>query len=412
MKDETKQENADDFDWKGFEKRAIQMMYEKKPLTGRDGILTPLIKRLLEQSLQAELDTHVGETRADGNRKNGYTPKTIKTEMSSFEIENPRDRDGSFEPVIVKKRQTSLPEDIERGILSLFAHGSSYQDIIDFYSEKYGVELSKAAISAVTDKVLPLFTEWRSRPLEALYTVVWLDAMFVKAKEEGAIELKSMYCVLGLTPEGYKDVLAIHVSEAEGAKFWLQVLTDLTERGVKDILIACVDGLTGFPEAIETIFPKTEVQLCIIHQIRNSLRYVTWKDARLFMADLKKVYQASTKEIAEANLDTLEETWGAKYPAVIKSWRTKWHELSNYFKYPEGIRRIIYTTNTVEGFHRQLRKITKTKGAFPSTDALLKLTFLAIQRIVKKWTHPILGWRVIHAQLVMIFGERMGVSRE
>jgi putative transposase len=306
------------FNWEEFEEKAIQALYDKKPLTGKDGILTPLIKRFLEKALHGELEEHVDETRKEGNRKNGYTPKTIKTETGTFEIGNPRDREGSFEPKIVKKRQTILPEDIERAILSLYTHGSSYQDIVDFFEEKYGVELSKSAISAVTDKVLPLITEWQSRPLEAVYPVLWLDAMFVKVKEDGKIVLKSMYCVLGINTDGIKDVLSICISESEGAKFWLSVLTDLAQRGIKDIFIACVDGLSGFPEAISTIFPKTEVQLCIIHQIRNSLRYVTWKEMKEFMADLRKVYEASTKEIAESNLDTFDEKWGKKYPAVIK----------------------------------------------------------------------------------------------
>jgi len=396
-----------EFNWEEFEEQAIKGLYEKRPLTGKGGILTPLIKRFLEKALQGELEGHVEGTRIDGNRKNGFTPKNIKTDSGSFEIANPRDREGSFQPAIVKKRQTILPEDMERGILSLYTHGSSYQDIVDFFQEKYGVELSKATISAVTDKVLPLITEWQSRPLEAMYPVVWLDAMFVKVKEEGGIILKSMYCVLGINTDGVKDVLSIHISESEGAKFWLSVLTDLAKRGVKDILIACVDGLAGFPEAIATIFPKTEVQLCIIHQIRNSLKYVTWKDCKAFMADLKKVYQATTKDIAETNLNILEENWGKKYPVVIKSWRSKWNELSNYFKYPEEIRRIIYTTNAIEGFHRQLRKITKTKGAFPSQEALLKLTFLAIQNIVKKWSRPMWNWRTILMQLHLFFDERM-----
>jgi putative transposase len=403
----TDQTEKKEFSWEEFEAEAIKGLYAKRPLTGKDGIFTPLIKRFLEKALQGELDEHVGETRGVGNRKNGATPKTMKTDSGSFEIANPRDREGSFQPTIVKKRQTILPEDIERGILSLYTHGSSYQDIVDFFQEKYGVAISKASISAVTDKVLPLVTEWQSRPLEAIYPVVWLDAMFIKVKEEGSVVLKSMYCVLGMNTEGVKDVLAIHIAESEGAKFWLSVLTDLAQRGVKDIFIACVDGLTGFPEAITTIFPKTEVQLCIIHQIRNSLRYVTWKDSKAFMADLKKVYQASTKEIAEANLDLLEENWGKKYPVVIKSWRNKWNELSNYFKYPEEIRRIIYTTNAIEGFHRRLRKIIKTKGAFPSREALLKLTYLAIQNIVKKWNRPVRNWRSILMQLHLFFNDRM-----
>jgi transposase-like protein len=395
------------FNFKEFEKEAIKGLYEKKPLTGKDGILTPLIKRLLEASLKAELDSHMEDTRDNGNRKNGYTSKTIKTDTSEIELDNPRDREGSFQPQIIKKRQRILPEDIERGILSLYKHGNSYQDIIDFYEEKYGVQLSKGTINSITEQVLPLITEWQSRPLDSVYPFVWLDAMFVKVREDGKVITKSLYCVVGINCEGIKEVLSIYLSEAEGARFWLQILTDLSNRGVKDILIASIDGLKGFPEAIQSTFPKTEVQLCIVHQIRNSLKYVTWKDYKAFLKDLKKVYQAATKEIAEDELNALEEIWGKKYPVVIKSWRNNWENLSNYFKYPEAIRKMIYTTNIIEGFHRQLRKIIKTKGAFSSEDALFKLTYLAIQDITKKWSKPPRHWRQTLSQLAIIFEDRM-----
>jgi len=404
---ENKQKEFKKFSWDDFEKNAVKGLYEGKPFTGTDGVLTPLIKQLLEAFLKAELEEHVETSRNKGNRKNGYTPKTIKSETGQFEIENPRDRDSSFEPQTIKKRQTILPEDIERGILSLYKRGSSYQDIINFYQEKYGVEFSKGTIYNITEKILPLITEWQSRPLESVYPFVWLDAMFFKVKEEGRIITKSLYCVLGINCEGIKDVLSIHLSENEGAKFWLQILTDLSNSGVKDILIACIDGLKGFPEAINSIFPKTEIQLCVIHQIRNSLKYVTWKDYKAFIKDLKKVYKAATKEIAEDELKNLDKIWGKKYPVVIKSWNTNWENLLNYFKYPEPIRKMIYTTNIIERFHRQLRKITKTKGAFTSEDALRKLTYMAIQDITKKWSKPPHGWRLTLPQLALIFGERM-----
>lgn len=289
----------------------------------------------------------------------------------------------------------------------MYAKGSSYQDIIDFYEEKYGVEISKNTIHNITEKVLPLITEWQSRELETVYPIVWLDAMFIKIRGNGIVKTKRVYCVLGMNCEGKKDVLSIHISEAEGAKFWLQVLTDLSERGVKDILIACVDGLKGFPEAINTIFPETEVQLCIVHQIRNSLKYISRKDYKEFIADLKKVYQAPTKEVAEENLKGLEEQWTGKYAIAVKSWTTNWDNLSNYFQYPSEIRKLIYTTNAIEGFNRQVRKVIKTKGALPSENAIKKLIFLAVEDITKKWRKTTNNWQATRSQIALIFEERL-----
>ena len=324
-----------------------------------------IIKQLTEAALAAELETHLDSPDIN-NRKNGYTKKTVKSSSGSFELETPRDRDGSFEPQLIKKHQTHLTDEIETKIISMFGLGMSYRDIATHIADMYGLDVSNALISSITDKIIPELKAWQSRPLDSIYPFVWLDAMHHKVKDDGRYKHKAVYTVLGIDMTGRKEILGLYLSESEGANFWLSVLTDLNNRGVEDILIAGVDGLKGFPEAINTIFPKTEVQLCIIHQIRNSMRYVASKNQREFMRDLKPVYKAVSKEAAETALDALEDKWGAKYPIVIKSWRNKWENLSVYFKYPPDIRRIIYTTNAIEAVHRQCRKLTKTKGAFPN----------------------------------------------
>ncbi len=283
----------------------------------------------------------------------------------------------------------------------------SYNDIAAHLKEIYGLEISNATLSAVTDKIIHAVKEWQARPLENVYPIVWLDAIHYKIKENGKVCSKAVYTILGVNIEGHKEILGLYISENEGANFWLQVLTDISNRGVKDILIACVDGLKGFPEAIETIFPDTEVQLCVVHQIRNSLRYVGSKNQKEFMTDLKRVYRAVNKELAESELDILENKWNDKYPIVIKSWRNNWERLSQYFKYPGEIRRIIYTTNTIEAVHRQFRKLTKTKGAFPNQDSLLKLLYLGIQNASKKWTMPIQNWSLTISQLAIFFEGRL-----
>ena len=287
----------------------------------------------------------------------------------NFELKTPRDRAGSFSPQLVKKHQTTLNDEIERKIIALYGLGMGYKDISLHLQEMYGLEISTGTLSAVTDKIIHTVKEWQARPLDSIYPIVWLDAIHYKIRENGKVHGKAVYTILGVNLEGRKEVLGLYVSENEGANFWLQVLTDLSNRGVTDILIACVDGLKGFPEAIEAIFPETEVQLCIVHQIRNSLKYVGSKNQKEFMVDLKRVYKAINKDLAEQELDTLADKWNDKYPIVIKSWRNNWERLSQYFKYPEDIRRIIYTTNTIEAVHRQFRKLTKTKGAFPNQDS-------------------------------------------
>ena len=343
----------------------------------------------------------------DKNRRNGTTKKTMKSGNGSFELETPRDRNGSFEPEIVKKNQTHMSDEIESKMLSLFGLGNSYGQISQHIEDIYGVSFSKSAISAVTDKLIPLLNEWKRRPLEAIYPFVYLDAIHYKVREDGHYISKAFYTVLGVNLEGKKEILGLYLNESEGAKFWLQVLTDLQNRGVQDILISSVDGLKGFPEAINAVFPKTEVQLCVVHQIRNSLRYIASKDQKQFATELKSVYQAFTKEEAEIALDKLEEKWGKKYPIIFESWRNKWENLSHYFKYPEPIRRIIYTTNIIESVHRQFRTLTKTKGAFPNDNSLLKLLYAGIQNAEKKWTMPIRNWSLTISQLNIHFKDRL-----
>jgi len=386
--------------------KALDALRNGQDLTGKDGILTPLIKQLTEAALKAELDAHLASDDTV-NRKNGTTKKTMKSPSGSFELETPRDRAGSFEPQLIKKHQTQLTNEIERKIISLFTVGMSYRDIATHIAEMYGLDVSSATISAVTDKLIPELKAWQQRPLDSHYPFVWLDAIHYKVKENGRYGSKAIYTVLGLNMEGKKEILGLYLSQSEGANFWLSVLTDLQNRGIEDILIASVDGLTGFPEAINSIFPETEVQLCIIHQIRNSMKYVASKNQKAFMADLKPVYKALTKDAAEEALDELENRWGSLYPIVIKSWRTKWENLSVYFKYPEDIRRVIYTTNAIESIHRQFRKLTKTKGAFPNENSLLKLLYVGIQNASKKWTMPIHNWSLTLSQLAIYFEGRL-----
>jgi len=377
-----------------------------KGIGGADGALSSLIKQLTEAALAAEIDSHLAQDLSK-NRKNGYATKTIKSDHGKFELDVPRDRNGSFEPQIVKKNQTTMTDEIEKKMLSLYALGNSYSQISKHIEDIYGVEFSKGAISAVTDKIIPMLQEWRTRPLEAVYPFIFLDAIHYKVKEDGHYISKAFYTVLGVRIDGRKEVLGLYLGESEGAKFWLQVLTDLHNRGVQDILIASVDGLKGFPEAINSVFPDTEVQLCIVHQIRNSLRYVGSQNQKQFAAELKAVYQAFTKEEAEYELEKLEDKWGKKYPIVFQSWKNKWDNLSVYFKYPEDIRRVIYTTNIIESVHRQFRTLTKSKGAFPNDESLLKLLYMGIQNAQKKWTMPIRNWSLTISQLAIFFDGRL-----
>lgn len=401
--------DASGFSWSSFEQEAIERLKQGEELGGKDGILAPMIKRILEASLSAEMSAHLERESEEGrsNRLNGRQSKGLKTSYGKIELETSRDRLSSFEPQIVKKRQTTLGEGLDNKIISMYGRGMSYDDIRSHLEELYGLEMSKGSLSQITDKVLPILDEWRERPLEAVYPIVWMDALVFKVRHNGRIEKRAVFCVLGIDEDGMKDLLGLYIAENEGAKFWLSILTDLHNRGVKDILIACIDNLTGFGDAIESIFPQTEVQLCVVHQIRNSLKYVTSQDEKPFLKDLKKVYQAKSKESATYNLEELEKNWGQKYPIVLRSWKNNWERLSQYFKYGNEIRRIVYTTNTVEGFNRQIRKVTKSKSVFPNDRALLKMVFLASEHIMNKWKSPLQKWSLVIQQLAIHFEGRL-----
>lgn len=386
--------------------KALEAVQSGQSITGKDGVLAPLVKQLTEAALQAELDAHLAEDVLP-NRRNGLSSKMLKTSAGRIDLETPRDRAGTFEPQIIKKHQSSVSDEIEAKILSMYGRGLSYADISEHVREMYGISVSSAAISTITDKIIDTVKAWRERALDSHYPFVWLDAIHYKVKDQGHYQIRAVYTVLALNLEGKKEVLGLYLADSEGANFWLGVLTDLHHRGVQDILIASVDGLTGFPEAIAAIYPHTEVQLCIVHQIRNSLRYVASKHRKAFMADLKRVYRALNKEAAESALDELERIWADKYPIVIRSWRSKWDNLSVYFKYPEPIRKVIYTTNSIEAVHRQFRKLTKTKGGFPNDNSLLKLLYLGIQNASKKWTMPIQNWNLTLSQLAIFFEGRL-----
>lgn len=391
-----------------LQEKALKQFKSGKSLFGKDGAFAPMLKSFIEKALEAEMEEHLDEAgRSEGNKRNGRGSKTIKSSAGTFEIATPQDRKSSFDPQLVKKRQTILAESLEDKIIGLYGLGMSYRDITGHIREMYDTDISHDVLSEITDKVIPEIKAWQGRPLEGVYPIVWLDAIHYKVREEGRIVHKAVYNVLGVNKEGHKDVLGMYISESEGANFWLQVLTDLNNRGVNDILIACIDNLKGFAEAIQSIFPRTEVQTCIVHQIRNSLKYVASKDQKEFMKDLKRVYRADTKGAAETELLDLEGKWGKKYPVVTESWNNNWEKLSTYFQYSKPIRRLIYTTNMVEGYHRQIRKVTKTKGAFPSDTALMKLIYLATKRIISKWTSPLQNWALTVQQLKIIFGERL-----
>lgn len=394
------------FDFEKFKKDAIAKLRASKGLSGSEGAFTPLIKSFLEEAMQGEIEEHISNSE-EANRKNGKMKKTMRSTYGEFELETPRDRSGTFAPKLVAKRQRNLPSDIERQIFALYARGFSMGDIRDHMEDMYGVEISPSTISRVTDKVLPQIEEWRNRPLESVYPFVFMDAIHFKVREDGRVVSKAVYCIIGVNQEGYRDLLGLYIGAAESAKFWMQVLTDLQTRGLEDILIACIDNLSGFVEAIHSIYPKTDVQLCVIHQIRNSKKYLSYKDSREFMNDLKLVYKASSKEKAEHGLTKLKQKWNKKYPKVIESWERNWGELSLYFQYSPMIRKIIYTTNTIENFHRQLRKVTKTKGSFTSDNALMKLLYLVQKDITSKWEKPMHNWNQVLSQLSILYDDRL-----
>lgn len=398
-------------EFKEMQAKALEQLRNGQSLTGKDGVFAPLLKQFIESALEAELAAHLDDNERNlGNKRNGKKTKTLKTHSGNIEIFTPQDRLSSFEPQLVKKRETVLADNLAPKIIGLYGLGMSFRDISNHIKEMYDVEISHSTLSEITERVIPLVKEWQCRPLESLYTIVWLDAMHYKVRDDGRVVSRAVYNVIGINKEGYKELIGMYVSESEGANFWLSVLTDLKARGVQDILIASIDNLTGFSEAISSVFPKVEIQSCIVHQVRNSLKYVASKDRKIFMKDLKKVYKAANKDQAETELLSLEEKWGKKYPIVIKSWNINWEKLSTYFQYDEQIRRLIYTTNTVEGFHRQIRKVTKTKGVFPNDMALLKLIYLATENISKKWTQPLNNWSLTVQQLCIRFGDRMKIE--
>lgn len=372
-----------------------------------------MVAMTLEGGLEGELDGELGYTKYDyrnkntDNSRNGHTEKTLKSSLGEMEISVPRDRKGEFEPQLVKKNQTSLSGDIEEKILSMYAKGMSTADIEAHIRDIYGLSVSDSTISRVTDKILPIVREWQQRPLESLYAVVFMDAVHFHVRSEGQIIKKAVYIALGVAMDGKRDVLGMWVGENESAKFWLGILNSLKNRGVEDILITCVDGLTGFPQAIEAIYPKAEIQQCIIHQIRNTTKFVSYKDIKELMKDLKQVYAAVDEPAALAALEDFGGKWDRKYPKIAASWRDRWANLSTYFKYPVEVRKLIYTTNAIENFNRQLRKVTKSKSVFPTDDALLKMLYLAMMDITKKWTGRRQDWGLIHSQLEIFFADRI-----
>lgn len=391
---------------------ANELAQNCKTVTDVRMAINSLFKEALESILEAEITDHLGYEKHSsagdnsGNSRNGSTTKTVQSRSGKTEISIPRDRNGEFEPKIVPKHQRNVNE-IEEQVLAMYAKGLSTRDIEDHLNDIYGIDISAGLVSKITDKIMPMIAEWQARPLEKVYPIVFLDAIHFRVRKDNRVLNKAAYTVLGITVAGHKDILGIWIGETESASFWLGVCNDLKNRGVEDILIACKDNLSGFSEAINTVFPRTTIQLCVIHQIRNSMKYVPYRDRKPLMADLKKVYQALTLEEAEFAFEELKDGWGDKYPIVIKSWEANWLELTTFFDYPREIRRIIYTTNPVEGYHRQLRKVTKTKTAYPSDDALRKIVYLATMDLSKKWTMPVKDWGTCISQFVLLFDDRL-----
>lgn len=388
--------------------QVLESIKAGKPLFGKDGAFAPLLENIINAALEGEMDAHLTEeSRLVGNRRNGKMQKQVQTPMGEVTVSTPRDRNASFDPQFIKKRETMLAEGMAERIIGLYALGTSTREIGEWMEENLGSRVSAETISSITDRVLPEIKAWRSRTLDETYAIVWLDAIHYKVMDDkGFAVSRAIYNVLGIDKGGKKELLGMYISHSEGANFWLSVLSDLQNRGVRDILIACIDGLKGFPDAIKSVFPQTNVQLCVIHQVRNSIKYVGSKHRKEFLKDLKTVYGAVSKEAAQTQLDNLDRKWGEKYPIVIKSWRDNWENLTEYFQYTPMIRKLIYTTNTVEGYHRQIRKVTKNKGVFPNDTALEKLVYLAYRNIRKKWTMPLANWASIAQQLAIKFGDR------
>ena len=387
---------------------------DPKDILGKNGLLKQLTKRLVERTLEAELTDHLGyepheqKGRGTGNNRNGKGRKTVHSETGEIDITVPRDRNGTFEPKLIKKRQRRL-EGFDDKVLSLYSRGLSTRDIQGQLEELYGIEVSPTLISNVTNAVMDDVRAWQSRSLSTVYPILYFDALFVKSRQEGPVKNKAVYLALGINLEGEKELLGLWIAETEGAKFWLSVFNEIKNRGVQDCFIACVDGLKGLPEAIEAVFPDTQVQLCIVHKLRNSFKYVTWKDRKAVAKDLRAVYGAATLKEAEHALDTFSDTWDSKYPAISPSWRLDWERLTVFFDYMPEIRKVIYTTNAIESLNFSLRKILKNRGAFPNDDSIIKILYLAIERAARKWTMPIRNWKAALNQFVIIFGDRVPV---
>lgn len=399
-----------------LDKMLDELVKGKPPeeILGEEGVLKQLTKRLVERALEGEMTTHLGyekhspEGKNTGNSRNGKSQKHVKGEFGEVELEVPRDRNGEFEPQLVKKGQRRLPGFDEK-VIALYARGMTTREIQSHLHELYGVEVSPTLISNVTDAVLEDVKAWQNRALESVYPIVYLDAIHLKLRTEGHIQNQAVYLALGVNLEGHKELLGLWVGEAEGAKFWLNVLTELNNRGVRDILVACVDGLKGFPEAIETVFPKTEVQLCIVHLVRNSLRYVSWKERRHAAQDLRMIYTAPTTEGAEQALGSFAAKWDTRYPSISKSWRSRWDNVTPFFSYPPEIRKAIYTTNAIESINAAIRKVTSKKGAFPTEEAVRKVLYLAIQNASARWTKPIHDWPAALNHFAIVFDGRIPV---
>ena len=392
----------------------IEDVSDPKDILGKNGLLKQLTKRLVERTLEAELTDHLGyepheqKGRGTGNNRNGKGHKTVQSETGSIDIQVPRDRNGTFEPKLIKKRQRRL-EGFDEKVLYLYSSGLSTRGIQEQLEELYGVEVSPTLISNVTNAVMDDVRAWQSRPLSSVYPILYFDALFVKSRQEGPVRNKAVYLALGINLSGEKELLGLWIAETEGSKFWFSVFNELKNRGVQDCFIACVDGLKGLPEAIETVFPETQVQLCIVHKLRNSFKYVPWKDRKAVAKDLRAVYGAATIEEAEQSLDTFSDLWDAKYPAISPSWRADWDKLTVFFDYTPEIRKVIYTTNAIESLNFSLRKMLKNRGAFPNDDSIIKALYLAINRVAKKWTMPIRDWKAALNQFVILFGDRVPV---
>jgi transposase-like protein len=407
MKKETKQ--SEGFDYADFEKSAISKLREGKGLTGEGGALTGLIKRLLEIALEEEMTEQLPELKAldPKNRRNGHTSKVVKTGLGEIEVNPPRDRNGEFTPHLIGKWERGLAPEIEEQIISMYGMGTSYADIRAQMKRMYGMDYSESFISRVTDRVSEEMEVWKSRPLAGLYCIVYLDAIHYRIRQDRKVKTNAVYSVMGVDQEGNRDVLGIYIDEAEGAKYWARVLENLKDRGVEDVIFFCIDGLTGFPEAIHSVYPQSIVQRCIVHMIRTCLKFVNWKDYREVCKDLKKVYGSDSEESAREELQKFGNKWDKKYPEIRQKWEHNWVELSPYFDYPEAIRKVIYTTNAVEALHRTLRKVTKTKGAFTTEGALEKQLYLALQYSKKTWQRNVRGWADMIRVFVREFPERM-----